>query len=100
MLVPHRQQAVAGDVLRDIVVNVVLREVFPLDEQLGVKTVFQHPVFSSLMKESRHVCGGFPNATGKSALAELGSPTGGLEAVFLTLLHTRIAGEEAGGLHG
>ena len=29
VLVPHRQQAVAGDVLRDIVVNVVLREVSP-----------------------------------------------------------------------
>ncbi len=33
VLVPHRQQAVAGDVLRNIVVDVVLREVFPLDQQ-------------------------------------------------------------------
>ena len=29
------------------------------------------------------------------ALAELGSPTGSLQAVLLTFLHTRIAGEEA-----
>jgi len=33
-----------------------------------------------------------------SALGELGSATGGFQAVFLTLLHTRIAGEEAGAL--
>ena len=31
----------------------------------------------------------------KSALAELRSTTGGFEAVLLTLLHTRIAGQEA-----
>ena len=31
-----------------------------------------------------------------SALGELGSATGGLQTVFLTLLHTRIAGQEAG----
>ena len=34
----------------------------------------------------------------KSALAELGSAAGGFEAVLLPLLHTRVAGEEAGGL--
>ena len=31
----------------------------------------------------------------KLSLGELGSPTGGLEAVFLTLFHTRITGQEA-----
>ena len=35
-----------------------------------------------------------------SALRELGSAAGGFQAVLLTLLHTRIAGEEAGGLEG
>ena len=33
---------------------------------------------------------------GKSALAELGSTTCSLQTVLLTLLHTRIAGQEAG----
>ena len=35
-----------------------------------------------------------------SALRELGSAAGGFQAVLLTLLHTRLAGEEAGGLEG
>ena len=34
------------------------------------------------------------------SLAELGRAAGGFEAVLLTLLHTRIAGEEAGALEG
>ena len=32
------------------------------------------------------------------SLAELGSATGCLEAVLLSLLHSRVAGKEAGGL--
>ena len=36
----------------------------------------------------------------KSALAELRSAACSLEAVLLALLHTRVAGEEAGGLQG
>ena len=36
----------------------------------------------------------------KSALAELRSTTGGLQTVLLTLLHTRIAGEQTGSLQG
>ena len=33
---------------------------------------------------------------GNSALGELGRAAGGLEAVLLALLHTRVAGEEPG----
>ena len=36
----------------------------------------------------------------KSALAELRSATGGFEAVFLSFLHSRVAGQEACGLEG
>ena len=36
----------------------------------------------------------------ESALAELGSATGGLQTVLLTLLHTRITGQETGSLQG
>ena len=42
----------------------------------------------------------FENIERKSALAELGSPTGGFEAVLLALLHTGIAGEETSSLQG
>ena len=37
---------------------------------------------------------------GNSALAELGRATSSLQAVLLTFLHTRIAGEEASFLQG
>ncbi len=36
----------------------------------------------------------------KLALRELGSATGGFETVFLSFLHTRVTGQEAGGLEG
>ena len=36
----------------------------------------------------------------ESALAELRGAAGGLEAVLLALLHSGVAGEEAGGLEG
>ena len=36
----------------------------------------------------------------RSALAELRSATGGLEAVLLTLFHSRVTGQQAGSLQG
>ena len=51
-------------------------------------------------KPRNHAVSGVLNVLIRLALAELGSATGSLEAVLLTLLHTRIAGQETGGLEG
>ena len=42
ILVAHGEQTVARDVGEDVVVDRVLIEVMALDEQLGVKTEFEH----------------------------------------------------------
>ncbi len=42
VFIAHGQQAVALDVLSDVVVDGVLGQIVPLNEQLGIKLVFQH----------------------------------------------------------
>ena len=45
VLIADGQQAVARDILLDIVMNGVLVEAVSFDEQLGVKTEFEHDLF-------------------------------------------------------
>ena len=57
VLIADGQQAVARDILLDIVMNGVLVEAMALDEQLGVKTEFEHallPPYSSSLSTARN----------------------------------------------
>ena len=74
----------------------IQREKIPQTQNLKIETIF-----SDKRKKSPEPIGSGDNCSNigcKSALGELGSAAGGLQTVLLTLLHTRIAGQEASGL--
>ena len=57
VLIADGQQTVARDILLDIVVDGILVEAMALDEQLGVKTEFEHallPPYSSSLSTARN----------------------------------------------
>lgn len=50
ILVAHGQQAVALNVLGDVIINGVLGEILALDEQLGIKLEFKHGIILNLRR--------------------------------------------------